>query len=594
MPPMMNRIPEKPKNFKKAVRETLSYASKTPAPIIIVLCLAIFSTIFMIVGPKQIGKISNLILEGIQSGTMDMAAIRNVVLFIGGLYVFSAIAGLVQGLIMANMTQNIAKTLRSKINAKISRLPLKYFATHAYGDVLSRATNDVDLVSSSLANSLTSIVSAAAQFFGCLFMMIITNWILAGTTVVSTMLGLLFMVLVVKRSQRYFKMRQVSLGQLNGYIEEMYNGHDVIRISNAEDSVKERFVKLNDAVRTANFNSQFLSGLMPPVMNFVGNLGHVAVYVVGALLFYNGWIDIGVITSFLIYVRLFEGPLRQISQNVTNLQSAAAASERVFAFLDEEELTDESEKSGTLPGVGAVEFDHVKFAYPDKPEKEVIHDFSATVKAGQKIAIVGPTGAGKTTIVNLLMRFHEVTGGQIRIDGIPITDVSREEIHRQFGMVLQDTWMFEGTLRENLVYNMEGVTDDDLVKVCKACGLYHFAETLPEKFDTVLTSNSDISVGQKQLLTIARAMIQNNPMLILDEATSSIDTRTEMLVQRAMDNLMANRTSFVIAHRLSTIRNADLILVMQKGDIVEQGTHDSLMALGGAYADLYNSQFETA
>ncbi|MBO4477089.1 MAG: ABC transporter ATP-binding protein [Lachnospiraceae bacterium] len=593
MPPMMDRIPEKPKNFKKAVKETLSYASSSMLPFIIVVYLSIGSTILMIVGPNQLGRITDEITKGLAT-SIDMDAVLGIAYFIGFLYILSALFSLVQGLLMAGMTQNIAKTLRSKINAKIARLPLKYFATHSYGDVLSRATNDVDLVSQSLANSLTSIISAFAQFAGCLVMMIITNWILAGVTVASTLLGLFFMIVVVKHSQRYFKMRQVSLGQLNGYIEEMYNGHDVIRISNAEQSVKERFVKLNDAVRTANFKSQFLSGLMPPVMNFVGNLGYVCVWVAGALLLYNGMISFGVITSFIIYVRLFEGPLRQISQNITNLQSAAAASERVFAFLDEEELPDESEKNNALPGVGAVEFDHVKFAYPDRPEKEVIHDFSASVKAGQKIAIVGPTGAGKTTIVNLLMRFHEVTGGQIRIDGVPITDVSREEIHRQFGMVLQDTWMFEGTVRENLVYNMEGVTDDDLVKVCKACGLYHFVETLPQKFDTVLTANSDISVGQKQLLTIARAMLQNNPMLILDEATSSIDTRTEMLVQRAMDNLMASRTSFVIAHRLSTIRNADLILVMQKGDIVEQGTHESLMELGGAYAELYNSQFETA
>ncbi len=593
MPPMMDRIPEKPKNFKKAVKETLSYASSSMLPFIIVVILSIGSTILMIVGPNQLGRITDEITKGLAT-SIDMDAVLGIAYFIGFLYILSALFSLAQGLLMAGMTQNIAKTLRSKINAKIARLPLKYFATHSYGDVLSRATNDVDLVSQSLANSLTSIISAFAQFAGCLVMMIITNWILAGVTVASTLLGLFFMIVVVKHSQRYFKMRQVSLGQLNGYIEEMYNGHDVIRISNAEQSVKERFVKLNDAVRTANFKSQFLSGLMPPVMNFVGNLGYVCVWVAGALLLYNGMITFGVITSFIIYVRLFEGPLRQISQNITNLQSAAAASERVFAFLDEEELPNESEKTNALPGVGAVEFDHVKFAYPDRPEKEVIHDFSASVKAGQKIAIVGPTGAGKTTIVNLLMRFHEVTGGQIRIDGVPITDVSREEIHRQFGMVLQDTWMFEGTVRENLVYNMEGVTDDDLVKVCKACGLYHFVETLPQKFDTVLTANSDISVGQKQLLTIARAMLQNNPMLILDEATSSIDTRTEMLVQRAMDNLMASRTSFVIAHRLSTIRNADLILVMQKGDIVEQGTHESLMELGGAYAELYNSQFETA
>mgnify|MGYP002539095284 CR=1 FL=1 len=401
------------------------------------------------------------------------------------------------------------------------------------------------------------------------------------------------MVLIMKHSQRYFTDRQRSLGELNGYIEEMYAGHDVIRISGAEGQVRERFEKLNGDVRTANYKSQFLSGLMQPLMTFIGNFGYVAVCIIGALLVMKGQITFGVITAFLIYVRLFEQPLRQISQGMTNIQSAAAASERVFEFLSEEELEDESAKMANVEEVeGDVVFSHVKFSYPSVPDKEIIHDFSVHVKPGQKAAIVGPTGAGKTTLVNLLMRFFEPTGGTITIDGVDTKDMTRENVHRKFGMVLQDTWLFEGSVRENLLYNNENVSEETMINACKACGIHSFIKALPQGYDTILTDNTSISAGQKQLLTIARAMIQNSPMLILDEATSSVDTRTELLTQRAMDQLTQKRTSFVIAHRLSTIKNADIILVMRDGDIVEQGNHEELLAKGGFYADLYTSQFE--
>ncbi|MCD8104471.1 MAG: ABC transporter ATP-binding protein/permease [Lachnospiraceae bacterium] len=524
---------------------------------------------------------------------IDMDGILGMALLLVGIYLASAVCNFVQHFIMQTVTQRTAKRLRGDISTKINRLPLKYYSGNAAGDVLSRMTNDVDMIGQAMSNSLSNLVTAVAQFIGCLIMMYYTNWIMATTTVLATILGLVLMVVIMSRSQKYFTARQESLGDLNGYIEEMYSGHDVIRISNAEDEVKETFNSLNLAVKNANFRSQFLSGLMQPLMTFIGNAGYVAVCVVGASQIINGNITFGVITAFLIYTRLFESPLRQISQAMTQVQSCAAASERVFEFLAEEEMEDESAKTKRIDHVrGEVEFRNVKFAYPNAPEKEIIHDFSVTVKPGQKAAIVGPTGAGKTTMVNLLMRFFETTGGSILIDGVPTTDIPRENVYSQFGMVLQDTWLFAGTVRENLLYNTEGVTEQQMIEACKACGIHNFISALPHGYDSVLSDNTAISAGQKQLMTIARAMIQNSPMLILDEATSSVDTKTEMLTQQAMDMLTDKRTSFVIAHRLSTIKNADIILVMRDGDIVEQGSHEELLAQNGFYAELYNSQFE--
>lgn len=538
-------------------------------------------------------RLSNEFVENHKDTGIDMDGILSVCILLLSIYFISAICTFLQHFIMATITQKVSRRMRGDINRKINRLPLKYFSLNSYGDVLSRVTNDVDTIGQGLSNSAASIVSASAQFIGCLIMMIWTDWVMAATTVVTTVLGVFFMAFVMKRSQHYFKERQTSLGHLNGYIEEMYSGHDVIRISNAEQKVKTKFTELNTAVKNANFKSQFLSGLMQPIMNLVGNLGYVAVCIVGAVLVINNRITFGVITAFLIYVRLFEQPLKQIAQGMTNMQSAAAATERVFEFLEEEELEDESGKKMVLSDVlGRVEFSNVRFSYPDTPDKEVIHGFSASVAPGQKVAIVGPTGAGKTTLVNLLMRFFETTGGDIKIDGVSIQEMRREDVHRMFGMVLQDTWLFEGTVRENLIYNCENISDETMITACKACGIHHFIKALPEGYDTVLNDNTSISAGQKQLFTIARAMIQNSPMLILDEATSSVDTRTELITQKAMDKLTENRTSFVIAHRLSTIKNADVILVVKDGDIIEQGSHEELLKQNGFYAELYNSQFE--
>ncbi len=570
----------------------LSYC-RSEAPIIVfALVMAACGTVLTILAPDQISRISNYLYDGLATG-IDMIGIRNVAILVLCIYVASGICSFTQHFIMVTITQHLSRRLRSDIDKKINRLPLKYFAGNTSGDVLSRITNDVDTIGSTLSNSLSTMVSSTAQFIGCLIMMFVTNAVMGATTVVTTILGLVFMVLIMSHSQKYFTARQHNLGALNGYIEEMYTGHDVIRISDAEESVKEKFDGLNRSVKTANFRSQFLSGLMQPVMTFVGNLGYVAVCVVGAALVINGQITFGVITAFLIYVRLFEQPMRQIAQSMTQVQSCAAASERVFEFLGEEEMEDETDKTRTIENVkGEVEFRHVKFAYPNVPDVEVIHDFNVHIDPGQKVAIVGPTGAGKTTLVNLIMRFFEPTSGEIWIDGVRTSDVPRSNVHGQFGMVLQDTWLFEGTVRENLLYNKENVSEETMIRACKACGIHSFIKALPQGYDTVLTDNTSISAGQKQLLTIARAMIQNSPMLILDEATSSVDTRTEIITQRATDALTRGRTSFVIAHRLSTIRNADLILVMNEGDVVEQGTHEELLAKGGFYARLYNSQFE--
>ena len=588
------RVQEKPHNLKKAMASLLQYCRKDMAVIGIALVFAAGGAILTIIGPRQISKITDLITAGLRSG-IDLAAIARVGFLLILLYACSALLTFLQHYLMAGFNQRLARRMRSDITEKINSLKLSYFNFHEVGDVLSRVTNDVDTVSSSLANSLATLVTSVAQFVGCLVMMLITNWVMAGTSILSTLMALVLMLVIVGKSQRYFVARQKNLGSLNGYIEEMYTGHDIIRTSHADEKVKEKFDALNRDVRDSNFMSQFLGGLMQPLMGFIGNFGYVAVCVVGAVLAMRGAITFGVITAFMIYVRQFQSPVQQIGQAMTNIQSAAAAAERVFEFLGEEEQEDEADKVPRLQQPrGEVEFKHVRFAYPDKPDETVIHDFSAQIRPGQKVAICGPTGAGKTTLVNLLMRFYETTGGDILIDGINIRDMKRSEVHSHFGMVLQDTWLFEGTVRENLIYNTPGVTEEQMKAACKACGIHSFIKALPQGYDTVLSDNTAISAGQKQLMTIARAMIQNRPMLILDEATSSVDTRTEQITQKAMDQLTEHRTSFVIAHRLSTIRNADIILVLKDGDIVEQGNHEALMAKGGFYAELYNSQFQSA
>ena len=562
--------------------------------ILVALILAAASAVLTIIGPDKIGRIATIMSDGLFTG-IDLPAIAKLGIFLAVIYGLSALFGFVQHYIMAVVTLKMSYRMRGELSEKINRVPQKYFNTTSQGDILSRITNDVSTLQQGLTNSLPTIISAATQFISCLIMMFVTEWRLALISLGVTLIGLVLTVLIMSRSQKYFAARQKSLGELNGYVEEMYSGHEVVRISRAGRKVDEHFDKLNAAVYDANWRSQFLSGMMQPLMNIVGNIAYVAVCVFGSILAMTGTIDFGVIVSFILYVRLFTSPLTQIAQGMTNLQTASASAHRIFDFLESEELPDESEKTQSLSTVrGHVRFDHVRFSYPDTPDKIIIKDFSAEVQPGQKVAIVGPTGAGKTTMVNLLMRFFELNGGSISIDGVPICDMRREDVHKLFGMVLQETWLFEGTVRENLVYNMQGITDEQLMRVCRACGLDKFVRSLPNGLDTVLSESTSISAGQKQLLTIARAMLQNAPMLILDEATSSVDTRTELLIQRAMDELTKGRTSFVIAHRLSTIKNADLILVMRDGDVIESGTHDELMQRGGFYAELYNSQFEQA
>ena len=562
--------------------------------ILVALILAAASAVLTIIGPDKIGRIATIMSDGLFTG-IDLPAIAKLGIFLAVIYGLSALFGFVQHYIMAVVTLKMSYRMRGELSEKINRVPQKYFNTTSQGDILSRITNDVSTLQQGLTNSLPTIISAATQFIGCLIMMFVTEWRLALAALGITLVGLLLVVLIMSRSQKYFTARQESLGKLNGYVEEMYSGHEVVRISRAAEPVGKTFDTLNDAVYDANWRSQFLSGVMQPLMNVIGNLSYVAVCVLGSILAIQGIIDIGVIVSFILYVRLFTSPLTQIAQGMTNLQTASASAHRIFDFLGSEELPDESEKPELpRPVRGEVDFEHIRFSYPDSPDKIIIKDFSAHVAPGQKVAIVGPTGAGKTTMVNLLMRFYEISDGCIRIDGVPSSELSREDVHKLFGMVLQDTWLFEGTVRENLVYNLSDVTDEQLNRVCRACGLDKFVRSLPDGFDTVLSESTSISAGQKQLLTIARAMLQNAPMLILDEATSSVDTRTELLIQRAMDKLTENRTSFVIAHRLSTIKNADLILVMKDGDIIESGTHETLMQRNGFYAALYNSQFEQA
>lgn len=575
-----------------ALGKTAGYVKGGVAVTALALVLAALGAVLTIIGPDKIGEITNIMSEGLITG-IDLAAIAKVGITLIVIYGLSALFTFVQHYIMATVTLKMSYRMRGELSQKINRVPQKYFNTHSQGDVLSRITNDVSTLQQGLTNALPMIISSATQFVGCLVMMFVTEWRLALISLGITLVGLFAVVMIMSRSQKYFTAHQENLGKLNGYVEEMYSGHEVVRISRAGDEIKDRFKGLNKAVYDANRKSQFLSGMMQPLMNIVGNIAYVAVCVFGSILVINDpSLGFGVIISFILYVRLFTTPLAQIAQGLTNMQTASASAHRIFDFLESEELENEDEKPTLGKDVhGKVEFDHVRFAYPDTPDKTVIKDFSAKVKPGQKVAIVGPTGAGKTTMVNLLMRFFETNGGCIKIDGKPISDVKRESIHELFGMVLQDTWLFEGTVRENLVYNMKNVTEDDLWRVCRACGLDKFVRSLSNGFDTVLSESINISAGQKQLLTIARAMLQNAPMLILDEATSSVDTRTELLIQRAMDELTQGRTSFVIAHRLSTIKNADLILVMKDGDVIESGNHETLMERGGFYADLYNSQF---
>lgn len=598
MSPMPNHRMKAPEKSKRGIfgmlKEIFTYSERMKLPTIFAMLLAVAGAVLTIIGPNQLSRITDLISDSLY-GDIDLSAIAHIGILLLAIYAFSAIFTFIEHYIMATVTLALSKQLRGDLSLKINRVPMKYFNRVSHGDILSRVTNDVSTLQQALSNSLPSIITAVAQFVGCLIMMFVTEWRMALSAVGVTVMGFVIMALIMARSQKYFVARQQNLGRLNGYIEEMYSGHDVVRISRANNKIKQSFAEMNAAVYDANWKSQFLSGIMQPLMNVIGNLGYVVVCVVGSVLVLDNRISFGVIVAFIMYVRLFTSPLGTLAQGMTNMQTAAAAGDRVFDFLHEEELPDESQKQDAPDPVrGEVEFDHVRFSYPDSPDKIIIKDFSAHIKPGQKVAIVGPTGAGKTTIVNLLMRFYEINSGDIRIDGVSTKDIRRSSLHSLFGMVLQDTWMFEGTVRENLVYNKTGVTDEELERACRACGIYHFVETLPNGFDTVLSENITISAGQKQLFTIARAMIQNSPMLILDEATSSVDTRTELITQRAMDALTEKRTSFVIAHRLSTIKNADLILVLKDGDIIEQGSHSELLAKQGFYAELYNSQFENA
>ena len=592
-PGMGRRPAEKSKDFKGTWMKIIRYCKRYLAVIVVALICAVAGTILTILGPDKLSDLTKVITEGIATG-IDMERVKSIGLTLVAFYVASAILSFGQQFIMATVTQNVTKQLRSDISGKINRLPMAYYNKTSTGDVLSRVTNDVDMISQSMNQSIGNLVSAVALFFGSLIMMFKTNVIMTLTAVIATMIGFGLMSLITSHSQKYFSRQQANLGALNGHIEEIYSGHTVVKAYNGEKNAKKVFDELNNNLRDSAFKAQSLSGLMQPLMAFIGNFGYVAVCVMGAVLTMKGYIGFEVIVAFMMYIRLFTQPLAQIAQATQSLQSAAAAGERVFAFLGAEEMSDESDKTEKLgKAEGYVDFEHVKFGYEDT-DKIIIHDFSAKAKPGQKIAIVGPTGAGKTTLVNLLMRFHEIQSGGIKIDGISTQDMKREEVRSQFCMVLQDTWLFEGTVRENLVYNTENISEEKIEAACKAVGLDHFIRTLPHGYDTILNDQVSLSQGQKQQLTIARAMIADKPMLILDEATSSVDTRTELQIQKAMDALMQNRTSFVVAHRLSTIKNADLILVLKDGDIIESGNHEELLAKGGFYADLYNSQFDQA
>ena len=521
---------------------------------------------------------------------MDLDGIKSIIYLLGTIYLISAIFNYIQAFIMEGVSNRFAREFRKSLALKINRLPLKYFDNHTVGDTLSRMTNDIDTIEMALDSSLSTLMNQITLVVGSIIMMFVTNWIMAISAILSSIIGFVFMGLIMSRSQKYFQMRQKELGKLNGHIEEVYRSLNVVKAYNGESDASEKFDRYNNNVYKANFKSQFLGGLMPPIMGFIGNFSYVVVCVVGAVLVLHKTINFGDVVAFIIYVRLFTNPLSQLAQSFTQLQTAGAAGERVYEFMDEEEMPEEEVKHELKKIKGEVEFDHVKFGYTE--DKVIIKDFSCKIKSGEKIAIVGPTGAGKTTLVNLLMKFYNINSGSIKIDGIDTNELSRDNIHDSFIMVLQDTWLFNGTIRDNIKYNQKNVSDEEIWNALRVVGVDHFVKSLPGGLDYEITDNDSISAGEKQLLTIARGMIKDSPLLILDEATSSVDTRTEELVQKSMDKLMEGRTSFIIAHRLSTIKNADLILVMNDGNIIEQGTHDELIKQNGFYADLYNSQFE--
>ena len=582
----------KPKDFKKAIINLFGYCKDYYRLIIFAIVLSIISSIFSIIGPGKVRDIINEITIGLTS-TINMEVIKDITLFLAVMYVLGAIFHYVEAYLMAIMTNKLSKNLRNKISVKINKIPLKYFDSTSYGDILSRVTNDVDTISRTLSESVSDLVSSIVLFIGVVLVMFITNPVMAITGILASLIGFSLLAFILAKSQKYYEIQQKELGNLNGHIEEAYSGHNVVKVYNNVENSKDEFEKINEKMFNSSIKSHFLSGLMPPIMGFIGNFGYVAICIVGSILVINGKINVATIVSFMMYTRLFTSPLSTIAQGFIELQSAAAASERVSEFLSESELEDESSKTLVLDRnkvEGNIEFNHVVFGYDD--DKNIIKDFNVSVENGEKVAIVGPTGAGKTTMVNLLMRFYEIKNGSITIDGVNTRDITRENVHDLFCMVLQDTWVFEGTIKENIIYNRKNITDNEVEDACRVVGLDHFIKTLPLGYDTVLGDIESLSAGQKQLLTIARGMLSDAPFLILDEATSSVDTRTEELVQKAMDALTKGRTSFIIAHRLSTIKNADLILVMKDGNIIEQGSHNELMEKNGFYTELYNSQFQ--